>query len=238
MTMPEEAKLIIVDAATKFPAIIGAPTDDDLKRIREFLTNLLQSIDIPGGHDNLSGLIDAPSNYLATYGHAFDRLEMPLIAYDPSISSDATQAICVKAECTCICKLEHQRLIRTVKRQLCTFFAAIIEDTWLLPVKDSATFYNKVKIRSFLDHLSLSSGGLEAMDIVHFQSAMLGWWAEDPRIPEYINRLKEAQKKSARTHLPIMDDWLAAIATMSLLSAGSFPKLHLDWDGLVPAAKM
>jgi hypothetical protein len=38
-----------------------------------------------------------------------------------------------------------------------------------------ATFYNKVKIRAFIDHLSSSSGGLEATDIVHLQSAMLGW---------------------------------------------------------------
>jgi hypothetical protein len=93
MTTPEEEKLIIADAASEFPAIIGAPTNDDLKRIREFLANLLQSIDIPGGRNNLSGLIDAPSNYLVAYSHAFDRLEMPLIAYDPSISADATQAV-------------------------------------------------------------------------------------------------------------------------------------------------
>jgi hypothetical protein len=91
MLTPEEAKLIIADAAAEFPAIIDAPTDDDLKRIWELITNLLQSIDIPGGRDNLSGLIDAPSDYLAAYGHAFDRLETPLDAYDPSISSDATQ---------------------------------------------------------------------------------------------------------------------------------------------------
>jgi hypothetical protein len=66
---------------------------------------------------------------------------------------------------------------------------------------------------------------------------MLGWWAEDPCIPEFINRLKDAQKKAAHASLLITDAWLAAIAMMSLLSAGSFPKLHLDWDGLTPADK-
>jgi len=66
---------------------------------------------------------------------------------------------------------------------------------------------------------------------------MLGWWAEDPRLPEYINRLEDTQRKSARAHLPIMDDWLAAIATMALLSSGSFLMLRLDWDGLAPTAK-
>ena len=66
---------------------------------------------------------------------------------------------------------------------------------------------------------------------------MLGWWAEDPHVHEYINRLKDTQKKATCTHLPITDDWLVAITTMSLLSAGSFPKLRLNWDGLVPTAK-
>ena len=93
MTMPKEAKLIIVDAAAESPSIVGAPTHNDLKRIQEFLANLLQSIDIPGGRNNLSGLIDAPFDCLVAYSHAFDRLKMPLIAYDPSISADATQAV-------------------------------------------------------------------------------------------------------------------------------------------------
>jgi hypothetical protein len=66
---------------------------------------------------------------------------------------------------------------------------------------------------------------------------MLGWWSEDPRVPEYINRLEDAQKKSSRAGLPITDAWLAAIATMSLLAASSFPKLRHEWDGLAPTSK-
>ena len=67
---------------------------------------------------------------------------------------------------------------------------------------------------------------------------MVGWWAKDPRIPEYINRLEDAQKKVDWASLPITNAWLAAIATMSLLLAGSFPKLRLDWDGLSPLQDM
>jgi hypothetical protein len=189
MMTPEEAKLklIIADAAAEFPAIVGAPTNDDLKRILEFITNLLQSIDIPGGCDNLSGLIDTPSDYLAAYLHSFDHLKKPLVAYDPSISSDAMQAVRIKAKRAWTCKLEHQCLICTVEHQPRTFFAAIIKETWLLPLKDSTTFYNKVKIRPFLGHLSSSSGVPKATDIVHLLSAMLGWWDKDPCVPKYIN---------------------------------------------------
>jgi hypothetical protein len=98
MTTPEDAKLLIADAAATFPAIIGAQTDDDLKTIREFLTNLLQSIDVAGGNDSLSSLIDDRAAYAAAYGHAFDRLEAALAPYDPSITSDASNAIRVKKE--------------------------------------------------------------------------------------------------------------------------------------------
>ena len=149
MTTPEEAKLIILDAAAKFSVTVGTPADDDLKRICEFLANLLQSIDIPGGHDNLSGPSDTPSDYVTAYGHTFNCLKMPLIAYDPSIAANAMQAIHIKAECTWSAKLEHQHLICTVKCQLSMFFSAIVKETWLLPPKDILTFYNKVKIQTY-----------------------------------------------------------------------------------------
>jgi hypothetical protein len=67
---------------------------------------------------------------------------------------------------------------------------------------------------------------------------MLGWWANNSCFPEYINCLKDTQKKATRASLLITDAWLVAIATVLLLLAGSFPKLRLDWDGLSLADKM
>ena len=48
----------------------------------------------------------------------------------------------------------------------------------------------------FFTRLKGGSGGLKATDIVSLLLATLGWWAEDPRVPEYVNRLEEAQRKS------------------------------------------
>ena len=61
-----------------------------MKGICEFLTNALQFIDAPGGRDSLLGLIDASADYLAAYGHTFNCLEIPLIAYNHTITSKAT----------------------------------------------------------------------------------------------------------------------------------------------------
>ena len=87
-----------------------------------------------------------------------------------------------------------QRLIKTVERARRAFLIAVVEDTWLLPLKEEATFYNKVPLQDFFARLKGGSGGLEATNIVSLLLATLGWWAEDPRVPKYINRLKDAQK--------------------------------------------
>ena len=87
-------------------------------------------------------------------------------------------------------------------------------------------------LREFFACLKGGSGGLKATNIVSLLSATLGWWADDPRVPEYVNRLEDAQKKSVRAKLPIDDKWLAAIVTSLLLAAGSFPKQRPNWDSL------
>ena len=69
-----------------------------------------------------------------------------------------------------------------------------MDDTWILPLKEEAAFYNKVPLRDFFAHLKGGSGGLGATDIVSLLSATLVWWVEDPRVPEYINCLEDAKK--------------------------------------------
>ena len=54
------------------------------------------------------------------------------------------------------------------------FLVAVVEDTFLLPLKEEATFYNKVHLRDFFPRLKGGSGGLEATDIVSLLSATLG----------------------------------------------------------------
>ena len=93
MTMPEEAKILFSDLAATYTVIVGQPTNDDMKQLRESITNLLQSIDIPGGTCSLSGLIDTDATYVASHGAPFDPMTAPLAAYDPAIAVDASNAI-------------------------------------------------------------------------------------------------------------------------------------------------
>ena len=180
MTTPEEAKTLFGDLAATFPAIAGQPTDDDVKALREAITNLLQSIDVPGGTCSLSGLIDAETTYVASHGAPFDPMLVPLDAYDPAIAVDATAAVRARAKCNWTARRELQRLIRAVERNGRLFLLSVVEETWLLPLKSDTTFYNQVALRDMLDHLATNMPGLEATDIITLSVDMQSWWQDDP----------------------------------------------------------
>ena len=146
-------------------------------------------------------------------------MEALLQAYDDSITADSNKDVRAKAERLWTAKIELQRLIKTVERSGRAFLVAVVEDTWLLPLNEESTFYNKVSHRDFFARLKGGSSGFKATDIVSLLSATLGWWADDPRVPDYVNRLEGVQKKSVRANLPIDDTWLAAISTGLLLAA-------------------
>ena len=83
-----------------------------------------------------------------------------------------------------------QRLINEVRRARRAFL--VVEDTWLLPLKEESTFYNKVPLRDFFARLKGGSGGLKATNILSLLSTTLGWWANNTRVSEYVNRLEDA----------------------------------------------
>ena len=84
-----------------------------------------------------------------------------LPTYDDSIASDATNSIHAKAERLWTAKIGLQTLIKTVERAGRSFLVVVVvEDTWLLPLKEEATFYNKMPLRDLFAHLMGGSGGL------------------------------------------------------------------------------
>ena len=101
-------------------------------------------------------------------------MAVPLPVYDDSIASDATNNVRFKAERLWTAKIGLQTLIKTVERAGRAFLIAVVEDTWLLPLKKETTFYNKVPLQDLFARLKGGSGGLEATDIVSLLSATLG----------------------------------------------------------------
>ena len=99
MSTIEEVTALFKDRESEMPPITGKPTNDDLGRLRYILSNLLQAVELPGG-TNDKGIIITGANYQAAHaGATFDRLDMPLEAYNPSISSNAMTKDRMRVEC-------------------------------------------------------------------------------------------------------------------------------------------
>ena len=196
MTTPEDAKDLLAEAQAAFTPVVGALNDENVKHLNEAFINALQSIDVPVGASNLSDILLTDEEHKAKHGGGvtFKRMEVPLQAYDYSIAADANNTVRAKAERLWTAKIELQHLIKTVERAGCAFLVAVVEDTWLHPLKEESTFYNKVPLQEFFSRLKGDSGGLKATDIVSLLSAILGWWPDDPRFPKYVNCLEDVQK--------------------------------------------
>ena len=84
---------------------------------------------------------------------------------------------------------------------------------------------------TLLAHIADSIGGLEVTDVVALLLELPTYWAADPRVPQFVMRMEEAQRKATRANLPISNEWLAAFPTSSLLQENSFPNDRPAWDG-------
>ena len=181
MTTPKDAKDLFAEAQAAFVLVVGALNANDFKHLYEAFINILQPINIPGGEVSLSNILLSDDDHKANHvGRTFDCMETPLKYYDDGISGDATNAVRAKAKRLWTAKIELQWLVKTVKRAGRAFFKAVVKETWILPLKEKTTFYNKSPHRDFFDHLKDSSGSLDATNIVSLLSAMLGWWVNDP----------------------------------------------------------
>ena len=64
---------------------------------------------------------------------------------------------------------------------------------------------------------------------------MQTFWTKAEGVPQYINRMEAAQKKSVRTPLPVTDAVMQAIAFRAILTSGEYPDDIREWQKLTPA---
>ena len=131
MTTPEDAKDLFAQAQAAFTPVVGAPNDDDVNRLNEAFINALQSINVPGGAVDLSDILLTDEDHKAKHGSnkTFERMEVPLQAYDDRIAANANNAVRAKAGRLWTAKIELQRLIKTVERAGRAFLVTVVEDT-------------------------------------------------------------------------------------------------------------
>ena len=128
MTIPNVAKDLFPKAQDAFTPIVGTPNDDNVKRLNKTFINALQLIDVPGGAIDLSNILLSNSDHKEKHGvgSTFERMAIPLPAYNYSIATDANNAVRAKAERLWTAKIELQRLIKTVERAGRAFLIAVM----------------------------------------------------------------------------------------------------------------
>ena len=81
-----------------------------------------------------------------------------------------------------------------------------------------------------LAHFAKEIGVLKVTNAVTLIGELPGYWYRNHLIPQFIMIMEEAQKKAKRSGLKIIDNWLVAFATSSLLLSNSFPNDSPEWD--------
>ena len=102
----------------------------------------------------------------------------------------------------------------------------------MVRLKNETTLFKHVTLRDILDQLGATSTEDEAIDVIGIQQGMISWWVEEPRVPEFITRCEDAQRKDRRTGLTISDAGLVAVASQYLLSEKSFHGERPKFEGL------
>ena len=237
---PEEITALFTAASTNFTPIAGNPSDDDLTDMREILMPLLLSIPYdetgPDPRHNLIGLIKSTATYTKDWGEAFPIPDRPA-SYDPAIAADATPVVraCMEAAHT-LC-LQDYASHEAAERGAAKFIHDAVDKLWYKDLKHHRSFYNSVTAKQLIEHLDANCGGLHPVDLINLPTEMMSFYATAEGIPEYINKLEDAQHKLARANLPMQDVRLLAIASTAVLASQHFPRATNEWEAMAPALK-
>ena len=237
---PEEITALFTAASAHFTPIAGNPSDDDLTDMREILMPLLLGIpyDETGPHPrhNLIGLIEATATYTNDWGAAFPIPARPA-SYDPAIAADATPVVRARMEAAHTLRLQDYASHEAAERGTAKFIRDAVDELWYKDLKHHRSFYNSVTAKQLMDHLDANCGGLHPVDLINLPTEMMTFYATAEGIPEYINKLEDAQRKLARANLPMQDVQLLAIASTAVLAAQHFPRATDEWEAMAPALK-
>ena len=128
---PEDVATLSTEASGLFAAIVGQLMDANLHKLHEVLFPILLDIpyDLVEGKQKLVGIISDDTNYNTDYGLSFVRLARKA-AYDDTLSKNANNVVCAKAEATWKAALADERLYGVAECKTRLFILAKVEDTW------------------------------------------------------------------------------------------------------------
>ena len=109
---------------------------------------------------------------------------------------------------------------------------AVVDKTWYNEIEDPDTFYMKVTALKLLDHLTEFCAGLHTVDAVDIPQIMKSLYKDSEGVPQSINAMEAAQRKSKRATLVINNEYLHAVTLKSLLQSGEYETETREWSKL------
>ena len=109
---------------------------------------------------------------------------------------------------------------------------AVVDKTWYKEIKDPDTFYTKVTALKLLDQFTEFCAGLYTVDAVDIPQLVKMLYKDTEGIPQFINVMKAAQRKSKRAKLVMNDKYMHAVALKSLLQSGEYETETREWSKL------
>ena len=106
---------------------------------------------------------------------------------------------------------------------------AIVDETWYKELEDPDTFYTNGTALKLLDHLTKFCSGLHTVDAVDIPQVMMTLFSNAEGIPQFINAMEAAQRKSKRAKLVINDEYMHDVALKLLLQSGEYETETREW---------
>ena len=233
-TKPYDLTLTLQKATEGFTAIMDRPTDNDIIEIRQLLLTVLMRKkydDLTLTH-NLLGVILPSERYEQIYKKGDYSIPPVIALYDDTIDKDATRTEVHRAEGKDEARRNDRQLYETADNACRKFIMAVVDETWYKELEDPDTFYTNVTALKLLDHLTEFYPGLHTVNEVDIPQVMKTLFKDDEGIPQFINAMESAQRKSKRAKLVIHDKYMHAVALKSLLRSGEYETETRDWSKL------
>jgi hypothetical protein len=140
--------------------------------------------------------------------------------------------VCINAEATHKLQLNDYASYKVAEQGMSKILCNIIDKIWYNDLKNANTFYTKVTAINNMPLLDANSGGLHALGMILLCTDMMQYYMQADGIPQFINMMKDAQKKAKRAGMPIANVELVMMALVAALAAQHFPCEVDNWEGL------
>ena len=226
---------LFAEARDNQTEVAGTPHEDHVVTFKEDLLNVCLQIAFEGtnaGNPSSDILKDARYQVAVMTNTPYDRQVATRANCDPNLQ--AYDPACRSKEENWASITRNQSRKRAIDHGSNNYLLRLVDPTWLRTLKNETTLFTRVTPIEMLADITKASGGLERVNTVDLLVSLTQLWEQNPRVPEYLNGLRDGQKNSKRSGLPFSDNLLSAIASSSLLKANSFPKDRPNLDRKIP----